>query len=154
MKLKGTFVVHAAREAVWDQIRNPGIMGGCIPGCEAIEQLDANSYRAIVGVKVGPIKARFSLVVEVTKEEPPSVVHSRTRGEEGTRASVVTSENLLVLSEIGPAETRVDYSADVSMTGRLGKYGFGIMQKKAEALSLVFVENFRSKVEQGSVVAI
>jgi len=148
MKLKGNFVVNATRDVVWEKIRNPALMGGCIPGCESIEQLDAISYRAIVGVKIGPIKARFNLVVEVTREEAPSVVRSRTRGEEGTRASVVSSENLLVLSEVGPAETCVDYSAEVSMTGRLGKYGLGIMQKKAEALSLLFVENFRGKVEQ------
>jgi uncharacterized protein len=148
MKLEGSFVVHAARDVVWEKIRSPAIMGGCIPGCETIEQLDANAYRAIVGIKIGPIKARFNLVVEVTKEEPPSVVRSRTRGEEGTRASVVTSENLLTLTDVGPAETRVDYSAEVSMTGRLGKYGLGIMQKKAEALSEVFVENFRGKAEQ------
>jgi carbon monoxide dehydrogenase subunit G len=154
MKLEGTFVVRAAREVVWDQIRNPGIMGECIPGCEAVEQLDATSYRAIVGIKVGPIKARFNLVVEVTQEEPPSVVHSRTRGEEGTRASIVTSENILVLTEVGPSETRVDYSAEVGMTGRLGKYGLGIMQKRAEGLSLVFVENFRRKVEPATVVSI
>src|SRR5258707_12192926 len=100
MKLEGTFVVHAAREVVWDQIRNPGIMGGCIPGCEAIEQLDANSYRAIVRVKVGPINARSSLVVAETKEEPLRVVAARTRAEEGRGASVVTPENLRVLSEI------------------------------------------------------
>jgi hypothetical protein len=148
MKLEGTFVVHAARDAVWDKIRSPAIMGGCIPGCEAIEQIDANSFRAIVGVKIGPITTRFNLIVEVTKEEPPSAVHSRTRGEEGTRASVVTSENLLTLTHVGPAETRVDYSAEVTMTGRLGKFGLGIMQKKANALSEVFVENFRGKAEQ------
>jgi carbon monoxide dehydrogenase subunit G len=152
MKLEGNFVVHAARDVVWEKIRNPGLMGACIPGCEAIEQIDAMSYRAIVGVKVGPIKARFNLVIEVTQEEPPSVVRSRTRGEEGTRASVVSSENLLVLSETGPSETRVDYSAEVSMTGRLGKYGLGIMQKKVEALSLVFAENFQAKVGQAQAV--
>lgn len=150
MKLGGSFTVHAPRAVVWEKIRNPALMGECIPGCEAIEQLDAMSYRAVVGIKVGPIKARFNLVVEVTKEEEPSVVQSRTRGEEGTRASVVTSENLLVLTEVGPAETKVDYSADVGMTGRLGKYGLGIMQKKAEALSLVFVETFRRRVEQAT----
>jgi carbon monoxide dehydrogenase subunit G len=153
MKLEGTFVVRAARAAVWDQIRSPAVMGQCIPGCEAIEQLDAMSYRAIVGVKIGPIKARFNLVVEVTSEEPPSVVRSRTRGEEGTRASVVTSDNVLTLTELGPLETEVGYAADVNMTGRLGKYGLGIMQKKAEALSEVFVENFRKAVEPASVAS-
>lgn len=148
MKLQGTFVVGAAREVVWEKIRNPAVMGGCIPGCEAIEQIDANSYRAIVGVKIGPITARFNLIVEVTREEPPSLVHSRTRGEEGTRASIVTSENLLTLTDLGPAETQVDYSSEVVVTGRLGKYGLGIMQKKAQALSEIFVENFRGKAER------
>jgi hypothetical protein len=151
MKLEGNFVVRAARDVVWERIRSPRLMGECIPGCESIEQLDMTSYRAIVSVKIGPIKARFNLVVEVTKEEPPSLVCSRTRGEEGTRASIVTSENLLRLTDVGPAETRVDYSAEVSMTGRLGKYGLGIMQKKAEALSEIFVENFRGKAEQAVV---
>lgn len=153
MKLGGTFAVHAPRAVVWDRIRNPVLMGECIPGCEAIEQLDATSYRAVVGVKLGPIKARFNLVVEVTREEPPSLVQSRTRGEEGTRASVISSENLLVLTEAGPAETQIDYSAEVSVTGRLGKYGLGIMQKKAEALSLVFVDAFRRRVEQATTEA-
>lgn len=147
MKIEGNFPVDAPRSLVWDRIRNPGVMGQCIPGCEAIEQIDPMSYRAVVGVRVGPIKARFNLVVEVTREDEPEKVYSRSRGEEGTRASVVSSENVLTLSDMDDGRTGVHYISEVSMTGRLGKYGLGIMQKKADALGAEFAEAFRAKVE-------
>lgn len=143
MKLAGTFDIDAPRSQVWDKVRDPHVMAACIPGCEGIEQIDEVSYRAQVFVKVGPIKARFNLTVEVLSEEEPETVISRTSGEEGTRASVVTSDNVLRLSETPDGGTHVEYEADVSMTGRLGKFGLGIFRKKADQLADVFVANFR-----------
>ncbi len=102
MRIEGSFTVAAPRERVFAEITNPALMAGCIPGCEAIEVVDAKTYRARILVEVGPIKARFNLVVEVTEETPPERVVSVTRGEEGTRASVISSNNELLLA---PAET-------------------------------------------------
>ena len=146
MLIDGHFNIAAPQAQVWEKVRDPAIMSECIPGCESIEQLDDNSYRSVVAIKVGPIRARFNLVVEIIEEQAPDTVRSRSKGEEGTRASVVTSENLLRLSDDGSGGTDVSYSADVTMTGRLGKYGLGIMRKKADQLAQVFVENFRARV--------
>lgn len=126
---------------------NPDIVGPCVPGCEKVEILGPNSYRAHVGVKVGPIKAKFALTVEIIKETPPEEVISVTRGEEGSKASVVQADNILRLSEIDPHTTSVNYSSEVSVVGRLGKFGFGFMQKKAKALGGEFAASFASKVE-------
>lgn len=147
MKLEGSFSVAAPRPAVWAAIRDPGVMARCIPGCEMAEQIDDSSYRAVVGVKFGPISARFNLVVEIEEEIAPESVRSRTRGEEGTRASVLSSDNLLTLSEPEPGRTEVVWSADVNLSGRLGKYGLGLMRKKAESLSAEFVRAFSARLE-------
>ncbi|WP_116081800.1 CoxG family protein [Tropicimonas sp. IMCC34011] len=146
MKIEGEFEVEAPRTEVWKKIQDPQIMGACIPGCDSIEQLDDTSYRAQVSVKVGPIKARFNLLVEVLEEQPEHTILSRTSGEEGTRASVVNSDNVLRLADTDSGGTRVDYVADVSVTGRLGKFGLGIFRKKADQLAGQFVENFREKL--------
>ncbi|MDX2482456.1 MAG: carbon monoxide dehydrogenase subunit G [Pseudodonghicola sp.] len=147
MKIEGDFEVPAPRSEVWEKIRDPQIMGQCIPGCEAVEQVDDTSYRAQVSVKVGPIKARFKLLVEVTDEQAPHTIISRTSGDEGTRASVVRSDNIVRLQETDTGGTRVDYEADVSVTGRLGKFGLGIFRKKADQLAAQFVESFREKLK-------
>lgn len=153
MKLDGRFEVAAPRIAVWEAIRDPQVMAICIPGCEAAERITDTAYRAIVSVKLGPIGARFNLVVEIEEEVAPSLVRSRARGEEGTRASVLSSDNVLSLAEPEPGKTEVDWSADVNLTGRLGKYGLGLMKKKAEALSQEFVVSFRKRLEEGGAAA-
>jgi carbon monoxide dehydrogenase subunit G len=148
MNLAGAFTVPADRQAVWAMIRDPAVMASCIPGCDQIESLSPSSYRARVIASVGPIQAVFALVVEVIREEPPVSVHSVTRGEEGTRASVLNAKNVVTLSEVEGGLTEVAYASEVSITGRLGKFGLGVMKKKAEALSLQFAEAFRAKLAE------
>jgi carbon monoxide dehydrogenase subunit G len=108
--------------------------------------LSPTSYRAEVGISVGPVKADFNLVVEVSKEEPPERILSTTRGEEGTRASLLSAENVVSLTELADGGTQVSYSSEVSVTGRLGKFGLGMMKKKAEALGEAFAAAFREKI--------
>lgn len=146
MRIEGRFIVAAPREQVYARITDPALMAGCIPGCEAIEVVDAKTYRARILIEVGPIKARFNLIVEVTKEEPPVRVVSVTRGEEGSRASIVSANNELVLAAAPEGGTEVHYVSEVSVTGRLGKFGLGVMKKKAQALGDKFAENFRAKL--------
>src|SRR5262249_9462798 len=130
MRIEGSFTVAAPRERVFAEITNPALMAACIPGCEGIEVVDAKTYRARVLVEVGPIKARFNLVVEVTGETPPERVASVTRGEEGSRASVLSANNELLLAASDGGGTEVRYVSEVSVTGRLGKFGLGMMKKK------------------------
>jgi len=150
MKLDGSFSVPAPRATVWDAIRDPGLMARCVPGCEMAEQIDETRYRAVVAVKFGPISARFNLVIEIEEQVEPAFVRSRARGEEGTRASVMSSENVLTLTEAGPDSTDVAWSTDVMLSGRLGRYGLGLMRKKVESLSAEFVQNFAARLEPGA----
>lgn len=146
MLMEGRFEVTAPRERVWRSITDPGLMVACIPGCEAIELIDSRSYRAKVLVVVGPIKARFNLIVEVKDESPPESVTSATRGEEGTRASVLYADNRVALAELAPDRTEVHYRSDVTVTGRLAKFGLGMMKKKLDALGAQFAERFRERL--------
>jgi len=151
MKLEGSFSIDASRDVVWDAIRDPALMARCVPGCETAEQISEDRYRAIVGAKVGPISARFNLIVEVEEEIEGELIRSKASGEEGSRASMLTSRNVLMLEEVAPDETKVSWTADVSITGRLGKYGLGLMKKKVKSLSDEFVVLFAERVRSGAV---
>lgn len=152
MKIEGTFNVAAARPEVWRNITDPAVMGICIPGCNSIEVTGESSYQAKIEVKVGPIKAKFGVDVEVTEEVEPDRIVSTTRGEEGGRASVISANNFLKLSDGEFGGTDVYYSSDVTISGRLGKYGHGIMKKVAKNLSDKFADEFREQVETGQAV--
>ena len=141
-------MVKASRESVWAAIKDPARIAPCIPGCESIKIAGPGLYRARVGIAVGPIKAAFNLEVEVTQETPPSFVASTTRGEEGTRASVLNAHNELHLAALDDGTTEVRYVSEVSIVGRLGRFGLGVMKKKAAALGVEFAEAFRLRSER------
>lgn len=152
MKIEQSFVVDAPADRVWSLIRDPEIMVGCVPGCDAIEQVDDTTYTADVTVSVGPIKATFSLVIEVVEEVPPILVKTLSRGEEGSRASMVKSVNEMRLTRLAGGGTEITYSADVEISGRLGRYGAGMMKKIATKLAGKFEESFRQLAEASETV--
>ncbi len=149
MKIEDSFTVDAPIERVWAMITDPEIVGPCIPGCERVEATGAATYKADIRVAVGPIKTTFSVIVEKTEERPPHYAASTTTGEEGGRASTLNAASTLTLSEVEDG-TEIAYASDVSVFGRLGKFGLGVMKKKARDLGRTFAGNFREKAEAPS----
>ncbi|MCY4396426.1 MAG: carbon monoxide dehydrogenase subunit G [Rhodospirillaceae bacterium] len=150
MKIAGSFNVAAPVELTWRAITDPQVVGACLPGCEEIEAVSPTLYRARIGVKLGPISATFAAEVEVLEEEPPVRVVSVTRGEEGGRASHIRSENTLTLEPADDGGTRVSYEADMTVTGRLAKFGFGVMKKKAQSLAADFAGNLEARLNEAA----
>ncbi len=146
MRVDGAFEIDIPRETLFRSITDPALMAICVPGCESIEQIDPTTYRAVVQVAIGVIKARFNLVVEVTRETPPESVQSTTRGEEGGRASQLTATNEVSLVDLGAGRTRVRYQSDLFVTGRFGKFALGIMKKKAQSMAREFADNLRTRI--------
>jgi carbon monoxide dehydrogenase subunit G len=148
MRIEDRFVVAAPRQRVWEAIKDPAVVAPCIPGCQSVEVISPTLYKAKIRVQVGPIKADFNVDVEIIAETPPEEVRSRTRGEEGSRASSLSAENTLRLTALGEGETEVFYASEAAVVGRLGKFGLGVMRKKAESLGRDFALAFKQKVEQ------
>lgn len=148
MRIEDRFVVAAPRQRVWEAIKDPAIVALCIPGCQSVEVISPTLYKAKIRVQVGPIKADFNVDVEIVAETAPEEVRSRTRGEEGSRTSSLSAENTLRLTVLGEDETEVSYVSEATVVGRLGKFGLGVMRKKAESLGRDFAQAFRQKVEQ------
>ena len=148
MKIEDSFTVAAPIETVWAKITDPEIVGPCIPGCQGIEVTGPTTYKADIKVGIGPIKTTFKVVVEQTEEKPPHFAAASTKGEESGKASTLNATSTLSLSEVEEG-TEIAYASDVSVFGRLGKFGLGIMKKKARDLGHEFAEMFREKVEGG-----
>ena len=84
---------------------------------------------------------------EITKQNAPNFAATLTRGEEGGKASMVTANSELRLTPVNGEQTEVYYKSEVSIVGRLGKFGLGIMKKKAKTIGEEFAENFRTRIE-------
>ncbi len=148
MRVEDRFIVAAPRERVWAAIRDPALVAPCIPGCQSVEVVSPTLYKARIRVEIGPIRAEFNVDVEIVGETAPEEIRSRTRGEEGSRASSLSAENTLRLTALSGDETEVFYASETVVAGRLGKFGLGVMKKKAESLGRAFAAAFKQRVEQ------
>ena len=147
MKIDETFTVNAAPERVWDFITDPEEVAPCIPGCGDVEVGEDGEYRASVKVAIGPIRTSFNVSIRLTELTAPSHVAAVTRGEEGGKASTLAAHSELFLNRLGPGRTEVRYLSEVSVVGRLGKFGLGMMKKKAKRMGADFAESFTARVE-------
>ncbi len=150
MKIADSFTVAAPVERTWQAIRDPQVVGACLPGCEEIEALSPTLYRARIGVKLGPVSAKFAADVEVVEETPPVRVVTVTRGEESGRASNLRADNVLSLAPAENGGTLVTYESEMTVTGRLARFGFGVMKKKAQSLAGEFARNLEDRLNAGA----
>lgn len=148
MLIEGQFLVAAPPKALIRDLFDARLMASCLPGCESLEPLSDDRYRAVVVVGLAGVQARFNLQVEITRKDECNV-WAVTRGEEGGNASSMHAESHVALRPTDDG-TLVAYRTDVSLTGRLGRFGLGMMKKKAQSVGDEFAANLRVNLERTS----
>ena len=147
MRIDKSFEINAPQDEVWKFVSSPEKVGMCFPGCQGVTALGEDRYKAAIKVQIGPIKTVFNVDFEETEKRPPEYSAYTTRGEEQNRASRLKSESTLTLSPLDEGRTQVVYTTDVSIVGRLGKFGLGVMKKKADSMGDEFVQALRAQIE-------
>ena len=147
MKIEKSFEIDAPRDKVWDFVSSPEQVGMCFPGCQSVSALGDDKYEATIKVKIGPIKTVFDVYFEVTEKREGEYMSYISRGEEGNRASRLKADSSLTLSQLNDHRTGLVYSSDLSIVGRLGKFGLGMMKKKADTMGDEFVSELRTAIE-------
>lgn len=145
MLIDGQFPVAAPPEALLQHLFDTRLMASCLPGCESLEPLADDRYRAVVVVALAGVQARFDLQVQITRRDANNI-WATTRGEEGGQASSLQADNQVTLTAT-PEGTLVGYRSELTVTGRLGRFALGMMKKKAQLLGNEFASNLRRKLE-------
>ncbi|MEE8496537.1 MAG: SRPBCC domain-containing protein [Xanthomonadales bacterium] len=147
MRIAKSFTIKAPQDEVWRFISSPEKVGMCFPGCQNVTALGDNKYKAAIKVQLGPIKTVFNIDFKETEKRPMEYSAYTSRGEENNRASRLKAESTLTLSPIDEFSTQVDYTSELSIVGRLGKFGAAMMKKKADSMGDEFVQVLRMQIE-------
>ena len=121
MKVTGSAVLHAPRERVWSALQDPAVLVRTIPGCQQLEQVGPDSYRATVTAGVASIKGVYTGDVRLTDQAEPKsfVLHAAGAGAPGT----VSADVRVSLADADGGATRLDYDADAVVGGVIGGVG-------------------------------
>jgi carbon monoxide dehydrogenase subunit G len=144
MKMSGEEVIEAARETVWKALNDPQILKQCIPGCESITKRSDTQFEARVIAKVGPVKAGFTGIVDLSDLNPPSSYRISGEGKGGL-AGFATGGADVRLEEAGGG-TKLSYDVEAQVGGKLAMLGSRLIDSTARSMATQFFEKFASIV--------
>lgn len=144
MDLTGEERIAASRDTVWKALNDPAILKACIPGCESLEKVSDTELEATVGVKIGPVKARFNGKVELTNLNPPLSYTISGEGKGGV-AGFAKGGADVTLTEEG-AETVLVYVVNADVGGKIAQLGSRLIASTSKKLATQFFENLNQAV--------
>jgi len=144
MDLTGEERIAASRDTVWKALNDPEILKACIPGCESLEKISDTELEATVGVKMGPVKARFSGKVELTNLNPPSSYTISGEGKGGVAGFAKGGADVTLVEE--GAETVLSYKVNADVGGKIAQLGSRLIASTSKKLATQFFENFNAAV--------
>jgi carbon monoxide dehydrogenase subunit G len=133
MKLEGSYQVPAPRQTVWEAFLDPERLRKAIPGCEKLEAVGPDEYKATMKVGVGGVKGTFEGKVKLTDMKPPESYKMAVEGTGGP--GFIRGETLITLSDAEGGGTRVAYGADVQVGGLIASVGQRMLGGVAKMLA-------------------
>jgi carbon monoxide dehydrogenase subunit G len=139
MKLEGAHDIKAPRQKVWDAFLDPGMLRQGIPGCEKLEAIGNDEFKATMKIGVAAVKGTFEGKVRLLDRKPPDSYKLAVDGSGGP--GFVRGETLITLTDI-EGGTRVSYSADVQVGGLIA----GVGQRMLGGVSKMMADQFFNRM--------
>jgi carbon monoxide dehydrogenase subunit G len=153
VRLENRFEVAAPLDKAWVLLNDIPRVVPCMPGAELTETVDANAWKGIVHVRLGPVALQFG--ADVARESADDAAHRvvlvtkarELRGRGSAHARISSS-----LHEVD-GRTNVEIVTDLNLQGAVAQLGRGLVPEIAAQLTKQFADNVAALLdrEQGSV---
>ena len=131
MKLSGSYEFDATPEKVWQTLTDPTSLSACIPGCEKLEAVGDDEYKATVTISMGPIRSKFDATVKMLDQKPYESYRLIIEG--NGPSGFVRGESQVTLSGDN-RKTTVNVESDSSSGGLLARVGQRMMESFAKSM--------------------
>lgn len=121
MDIKGEYAIAADRQAVWAALNDPEVLRQCIQGCEALERTGDNQFEGKVAAAIGPVRAKFNLVLRLENVVPPDSYTLAGESKAGSVGFGRGSADVALREQDGG--TLLTYSAAFKVGGKLAQVG-------------------------------
>ena len=134
MIIEQTFTVNASRDRTAAFFLDIDRVTGCVSGVENVTEVEPGRYRAVLTVRLGPIRAAFQGEMSLDASQAPERLKATGEGRDRATGSVAKVDFTAELAEDEADRTTVNAVADVALRGRMAQFGTGVMRAAAGEL--------------------
>lgn len=150
MELKHSFTVPAGLEETWAAFGDLASVAECFPGATVTES-DGDTFKGSAKVKLGPVALQYAGQGQILeRDDATHTMRLEAKGKDkrgnGTAGATVT----MAFAAAGDAESSVDVTTDLSITGKPAQFGARMMQEVSDKLLGQFVDCLQHRVGSSS----
>lgn len=140
-----TLATASDAETCWAVLTDVSRVAGWVSVVDDVVELEPLArYTAVLMDKVGPLKLRADLAVEVREVDAPHRIRITAAGEDRQVSSRIAIDATLEIKNADGGNAEVDVNGTYSVVGRVAALGSGTIKKKAA----VILEEFFARAGQ------
>jgi len=146
MDLNHVFIVNVPVSDAWVILTDLERIAPCLPGAQLTE-VEGETYRGQVKVKVGPIVAQFKGQASfVSRDDLAHTASLKGEGRDttgkGTASAVITAQ----LTPVTPTSTKCTVVTNLTISGKVAQFGRGALADVSDKLLAQFSENLNQLI--------
>lgn len=146
MDLNHEFIVNVPVNDAWVILTDLERIAPCLPGAQLTE-VEGDTYRGQVKVKVGPIVAQFKGQASfVTRDDLAHTASLKGEGRDttgkGTASAIITAQ----LTSVTPTSTKCTVVTELTISGKVAQFGRGALADVSDKLLKQFSENLNQLI--------
>ena len=151
MDLNHEFIVNVPVNDAWVILTDLERIAPCLPGAQLTE-VEGDTYRGQVKVKVGPIVAQFKGQASfVTRDDVAHRAMLKGEGRDttgkGTASAIITAQ----LTAVTPTSTKCSVVTNLTISGKVAQFGRGALADVSDKLLAQFSENLNQLITSAPV---
>jgi uncharacterized protein len=151
MEFSGSQTIHASIGKVWAFLIDVNNVAACAPGFQSMEELGEEHWKAIVGVGIGAVKAKFTMDVTRPERQEPEHMIVKARGK--APGSAVDMSGDMRLTAVDDEHTRMDWKATAIVSGTIASVGARLLSSAVERLTGQFFDCLKTTLEVPDTVS-
>ncbi|XDA97366.1 carbon monoxide dehydrogenase subunit G [Sulfitobacter sp. LCG007] len=145
MQMSDTRQIAASPAQVYAALLTPEVLKACVPGAQEVTGSPEEGFEATVVQKVGPVKATFKGLVQLSDMVENESLTITGEGKGG--AAGFAKGGAVVRMTPKDGGTELSYDVDAKVGGKLAQLGSRIIDGFAKKMADQFFENLQNTIE-------
>ena len=119
----------------------------CIPGVQDVESDGENQFKAVMQVRVGPVRLNFSGTINILDQDrEKGEAHFCVEAADRKVGGSIRADMTMQLNELSADESELVIVTDTVFMGKIGELGQPIIRRKAKSTLEDFAKNLAKQV--------
>src|SRR3954471_6465806 len=148
MDMQGSRHLAVTQQQAWDALNDPEVLKTCIPGCDKVEATGENQYAIGMGVKIGPVSARFNGRIQLVDVMPPNSYTLAFEGQGGAAGFGKGTAKVNLAPPVEGAGCELNYTAQAQVGGKIAQVGQRLVDGVARSMAEDFFRRFDEEMQR------